>query len=62
MIIIGIPKEIKANERRVSMAPEEVGKLVNDGYYVCVESGAGEGAGFKDDDYLKVGARTGGGV
>jgi alanine dehydrogenase len=59
MIIIGIPKEIKANERRVSMAPEEVGKLVNDGYYVCVESGAGEGAGFKDDDYLKVGARIG---
>ncbi len=33
-MIIGIPKEIKANERRVSMAPEEVGKLVNDGYYV----------------------------
>jgi alanine dehydrogenase len=58
-MIIGIPKEIKINEYRVSLAPEEVGKLVKDGYNVCIETGAGIGSDYTDDDYLRVGARIG---
>jgi alanine dehydrogenase len=53
---IGIPKEIKANERRVSIVPQEVKMLTERGVSVFVEKNAGIGAGFPDDDYIKSGA------
>lgn len=55
-MIIGIPKEIKNNESRVGMTPAGVMELVHNGHTVHVQSGAGTGSGFSDDDYKKVGA------
>ena len=51
-----VAKEIKNNERRVSLVPKNVSKLVNASIEVFVEKGAGEGAFFSDADYEKVGA------
>ncbi len=56
-MIIGIPKEIKNNENRVSLIPFGVEDLVQNGHEVLVEKGAGIGSGFCDDDYSNVGAR-----
>lgn len=53
---IGIPKEIKAQESRVSMTPGSVAELVKRGNRVFVERGAGEGASFADALYEAVGA------
>lgn len=53
---IGIPKEIKSNEDRVSLTPPFVGELVAKKHEVFVEAGAGVGAGFADDAYQKQGA------
>ncbi len=54
---IGIPKEIKAQENRVSMVPGMVAELVKRGHRVLVQSGAGEGASFSDEHYLAHGAQ-----
>ncbi len=54
---IGIPKEIKDNEYRVALTPGGVGMLVQAGNEVLVQSGAGEGSGFSDQEYLAAGAR-----
>jgi len=55
-VLIGIPREIKDNEYRVAMPPEGVAELVGDGHRVRVETGAGVGSGFTDQDYAVVGA------
>lgn len=55
-MIIGVPKEIKTREYRVGMTPAGARALTARGHRVIVQTGAGEGAGIKDDDYLKVGA------
>lgn len=55
-MVIGIPKEIKNNESRVGMTPAGVLELVHKGHEVHVQSGAGLGSGFTDNDYKKVGA------
>ena len=55
-MIIGIPKEIKNNENRVSMTPAGVHELVKHGHVVLVQKTAGEGSGFSDEDYVAVGA------
>ena len=55
-MIIGIPKEIKNNESRVSMTPAGVHELVKHGHTVYVQKTAGEGSGFSDADYEAVGA------
>ena len=55
---IGIVKEIKPGERRVAATPETVGKLKKLGFEVVVESGAGEGAAFRDTDYEQAGAQV----
>ena len=55
-MIIGIPKEIKSNESRVSMTPAGVHELVKHGHTVYVQKTAGEGSGFSDADYEAVGA------
>ena len=54
---VGIPKEIKNNENRVGMTPSGVAELVNRGHQVLVQHTAGEGSGFADADYQKVGAQ-----
>ncbi len=53
---IGIPKEIKNNENRVAMTPAGVVQLVARGHQVYIQSTAGEGSGFCDEDYLLAGA------
>jgi alanine dehydrogenase len=55
-MIIGVPKEIKTSEKRVSMTPQGVDALVAHHHRVLVEQGAGEGSGFSDKEYLKAGA------
>ena len=53
---IGIPKEIKNNENRVGMTPAGVAELIKHGHDVYVQHTAGEGSGFPDTQYEKVGA------
>jgi len=53
---IGIPKEIKTNENRVSLVPAGAEALVAAGHPVLVEKGAGIGSGFTDGQYTAVGA------
>ena len=53
---IGVPKEIKAQENRVSMTPGSVAELVKRGHQVFVERGAGAGASFADASYEAAGA------
>lgn len=53
---IGVPKEIKTNEYRVALVPSGVASLVAAGHSVCVESGAGAGSGFSDEQYQNAGA------
>jgi len=55
-MIIGLPKEIKNNENRVALTPAGVNELVKHGHTVYVQSTAGEGSGFSDEDYVNFGA------
>ena len=55
-MIIGVPKEIKAGEKRVAMTPQGVDALVSHHHRVLVEKGAGAGSGFSDMEYERVGA------
>ncbi len=55
--VIGIPREIKTDERRVSLTPEAAEMIINNGNKVVVQSGAGEGAGFENTQYEKAGAK-----
>jgi alanine dehydrogenase len=56
-MIIGVPKEIKAQESRVGAVPAMVMDLVTAGHQVLVQAGAGLGAGVSDAAYVKVGAK-----
>ncbi|WP_372759590.1 alanine dehydrogenase [Litorivivens sp.] len=53
---IGVPTEIKPQEYRVALMPEQVALLCKAGHSVCVQRGAGEGSGFLDKDYRSAGA------
>ena len=55
-MIIGVPKEIKNNESRVGMTPAGVFELVRSNHEVYVQSTAGLGSGFSDEDYRQAGA------
>ena len=55
-MIIGLPRELKASEDRVGLTPANVSELVNAGHQVLVETNAGEGSGFSDEEYAKAGA------
>ncbi|MEY4384456.1 MAG: hypothetical protein RI995_1998 [Bacteroidota bacterium] len=55
-ILIGIPKEISANENRTPLSPTAIKLLVANGHEVIIESSAGKRAGFEDSDYLLAGA------
>ncbi|MCL2177235.1 MAG: alanine dehydrogenase [Firmicutes bacterium] len=56
-MVIGILKEIKANENRISMTPAGVNALVKAGHKVLVENNAGVGSGLANAEYEKVGAK-----
>jgi len=56
--VVGVPREIKDQEGRVSMQPDGVVELVHHGHEVVVEAGAGKGASFEDAEYEKAGARV----
>jgi len=55
-LYIGIPKETSFQERRVALVPEAVTLLVNNGHRVRIETKAGDGANFTDNDYSEAGA------
>lgn len=55
-MIIGIPKEIKDNEYRVALPPHAVRELIRHDHQVLVESRAGLGSAFIDDEYARAGA------
>ncbi len=52
---IGIPKEIKVHEYRVSLTPDAAAELIHDGHQVMVETSAGAGVDFLDADYQAAG-------
>lgn len=54
--IIGIPKEIKAYEKRVALIPHEVKQIIDKNFTVYVETNAGAQAGYTDQDYINIGA------
>lgn len=56
-MIIGVPREVKSDEYRVSMLPVGVDLLVRQGHEVLVEAGAGAGSGYTDEQYSQVGAK-----
>jgi len=56
-VIIGIPAEIKNNEFRVGMTPGGVAEFVAHGHDVLVQSGAGMGSSFTDEQYAAAGAK-----
>ena len=53
---IGIPKEIKAEEKRVAITPSGVAALVSHGHQVLIERGAGLGSGITDQEFRRAGA------
>ena len=55
-MIIGCPKEIKPQEFRVGVTPNAAGEAVAHGHKVVIETQAGIGAGFPDEDYISAGA------
>jgi alanine dehydrogenase len=56
--VVGVPKEIKDMEGRVSMQPDGVAELVHSGHEVLIQAGAGKGAGFSDEEYDEAGGRV----
>ena len=56
-LTIGIPKEDSFNEKRIALTPEAVSVMVANGHHVNVESKAGEGANYSDNDYSEAGAK-----
>jgi alanine dehydrogenase len=55
-MLIGVPKEIKNHEYRVGLVPSSVRELIHHGHKVIVETKAGSGIGFTDQDYKAAGA------
>jgi NAD(P) transhydrogenase subunit alpha len=53
---IAVPRETAPRERRVALVPESCKKLIQSGYEVSIEAGAGEAAGFADQLYRDAGA------
>jgi len=57
-MLIGIPLETAAEEKRVATVPDVVEKLIKLGFSVAVQSGAGDAANFGDDTYRAAGAEV----
>ncbi|MBI4848587.1 MAG: alanine dehydrogenase [Nitrospirae bacterium] len=56
-MIIGVPKEIKEHEYRVAITPSGAVELAEAGNRIIVETSAGAGSGFTDEDYMRAGAQ-----
>ncbi|GAA0333117.1 alanine dehydrogenase [Bacillus carboniphilus] len=56
-MLIGVPKEVKNNENRVALTPAGVLNLVANNHEVLIETNAGTGSGFTDEEYAKAGAK-----
>ncbi len=56
-LFIGMPKETCLEEKRVSLTPDAVAALVNNGHRIVVESGAGDLSNFSDKEYSEAGAK-----
>ncbi|HMI77763.1 MAG TPA: alanine dehydrogenase [Ferruginibacter sp.] len=56
-LLLGIPKENSFSENRIALTPEAVGVMVANGHRVVMETGAGNGASYKDKDYSDAGAK-----
>lgn len=57
-MLVGVAREIKVQEYRVAMTPQEACHLRRDGHQVLVEQGRGLGSGFADDEYQRAGGRV----
>ena len=57
-MIIGVPKEVKAQEHRVGLLPGAAYALTKRGHTVLVEKGAGVGSGYADEEFTKAGAEV----
>ena len=55
-MVIGVPKEVKDHEYRVSVTPDGVRALRQAGHNVWIEPSAGVGSGYSDEDYRSAGA------
>ena len=55
--VVGVPTEVKDQERRVALQPDGVTELLHHGHQVVVQAGAGRGSGFTDQEYAACGAR-----
>lgn len=55
-MLVGVPKEIKTQEYRVGLVPSSVRELVHHGHQVIIETNAGAGVGFFNEDYERAGA------
>lgn len=58
-MLIGVLKETKEYERRVALSPDVVKLLKKKEFEVIIESGAGDGSSFSDEDYIQAGAKIG---
>ncbi len=56
-MIIGVPKEIKNNENRVAITPAGTQEFVRKGHTVYIQTKAGEGSGFSDEEYIGAGGK-----
>ncbi len=56
-LYIGIPKEDSFNENRIALTPDAVSVIIANGHEVCIETKAGEGANYTDNDYSEAGAK-----
>ncbi len=57
-LFIGIPKECTLQENRIALIPEAVARLVSNGHRVIIETEAGKGAHYEDNDYSEAGAKV----
>jgi len=55
-VIIGVPREIKEQERRIALVPSAAEQLTKRGHTVLVEKNGGVGSGYPDEEYKKAGA------
>ena len=55
-MIIGVPKEIKNNENRVAVTPAGITEFRSHGHTIYVQTQAGQGSGFSDEEYIEAGA------
>ena len=56
-LYIGIPKETHFDEKRICLTPNAVAALTSNGHRIVVESGAGDGTNYTDNQYSEAGAK-----